>query len=99
MSGGSVIDENGSFDYVSGLTDDQTGFTGVDHYALTGFDLSALSAIGVTSFTSHFTMGCGNDNLMGSGATAPVPEPATMLLFGTGLAGLAGMRRKKMKQA
>ncbi len=37
----------------------------------------------------------GTTQLTSGGPTAPVPEPATMLLFGTGLIGIAGVVRKK----
>lgn len=37
------------------------------------------------------------DNFGPSSSPAPVPEPATMLLFGAGLAGLAGYRLRRKK--
>ncbi|MDR3089465.1 MAG: PEP-CTERM sorting domain-containing protein [Desulfobulbaceae bacterium] len=44
----------------------------------------------------HWTMSCGNDVVEGVVSAPPqVPEPATMLLFGTGLAGLAAYRRRR----
>jgi PEP-CTERM motif len=43
----------------------------------------------------HWAMTCGNDVIEGG---APVPEPATMFLLGSGLIGLAGLGRRKFKK-
>jgi len=86
-----LLISDGSFSYSAGLSDVATGFLGGTHYSVTGFDLGFLAS--GTEFISHFTMECGNDNLMGSSS---VPEPSTMLLFGTGFLGLAMIGRKKL---
>ncbi|MFC1523877.1 PEP-CTERM sorting domain-containing protein [Thermodesulfobacteriota bacterium] len=102
-SGGTeVVGAGGSIEYI-GYADFANNYGEMGLYGGMGkhnaftVDLSFL--LGMNDFTgefiSHFTQGCGNDNLMGQGA--PVPEPATMLLFGTGLVGLAGAARRRKK--
>lgn len=54
------------------------------------FNTGNLDWTGPVGF--HWTMKCGNDVV--EGQVSSVPEPATMLLVGLGLMGLAGMRRK-----
>ena len=91
-SGGGTQVTTGGFAYATGLAsyDAQTGGT----HNVVSLDLGGFLDPG-TDFTAHFTMGCGNDNLMGRGTTASVPEPGTLMLLGAGLVGLAGIRRRK----
>ncbi len=65
------------------------------HYVVT-VDLSQLLAN--SDYYFHYTYGCGNDLLMGSGTLVnptPAPVPSTLLLLGTGVLGLAGLRWRR----
>ena len=94
--GGQLV-ASGSFDYAMGLSNAAVGgLQGGFHNQVSGIDLSFIEGSN-TEFWAHYTMECGNDNLMGHGSTA-VPEPGSLILFGTGLLGLFGLlivRRKK----
>ena len=75
------------------------GFSGNENHYVVSFNLAPIiTDLSLTklNFTAHFTMECGNDDLIAQG-TAPVPEPATILLMGFGLFGIAGFTRKKFK--
>jgi hypothetical protein len=96
LRGGEVIVADGHIDVIQGLTDADLvayGLTGGTHNAAT-VNLNWLAPYVEESdfeFWTHFTMECGNDNLMGH--NPGIPEPATISLLGLGLLG-AVMRKK-----
>ena len=90
-------------------TDSSTGFWGYG-YPLKAADNKSFVGVGEYHGTIRFngtyqviSFMDSSENWHGltvgvSPSAAPVPEPATMLLFGTGLAGLAAVGRRKNKK-
>lgn len=71
-----------------------------DGYLKLIYDFSIYGVGGLEldgGFFVAYTPWCANDVVGGGLEMDPVPEPATMLLFGTGLAGLAGVARRRRK--
>jgi len=65
------------------------------------FSLLGFSKDGGNTIVTQFSTQEGQENiadLYGAISAAPIPEPATMLLLGSGLIGLAGFARKKFKR-
>lgn len=99
LGGGATINPEGPFD--AGVEIGLSGVGGGDYFHSTSFSVGYTEAIYLGGdFGARLTsVGVdGEDSSKLVGTAAPVPEPATIILIGTGLLGLAGVSRKKTKK-
>jgi hypothetical protein len=76
---------------------------GFSDASIASFDLSSLAAGQTLVFSATFSGAtAGREQFFlsaasGPGETSPAPEPATMILLGSGLAGVAALRRRRAR--
>jgi hypothetical protein len=86
----------------SGSTDTLAALSAMSTGSGTWGDLGLLriyTEIGEWPGTTTYSAYVDDINVTGTNGTAPVPEPASMLLLGTGLVGMAVRLRRKTKTA
>ena len=92
-----AIDTANSFQTVMTVPNENNG-NGFSDYILTGFSLTAGHFYEFEASVSNDTDGMEEYFIIPTNSPAATPEPGTLVLFGSGLLGLAGVLRRRLSK-